>query len=837
MNNIDQFKEEAAKYGINTFSEKAFDFEVILNNNNKYRIPLEMGEWLQSQASQPHDSNESLIFGKDTTENIVSVDVKQDTVYIYQEIDGVVSHITKPMEYYLIASKKPSSPTLKLQGNQHYKYLMTFDSKYEWKEMSDKAYKHRVDCYRCYDDREAFMLRSGMTYFKGMKVQDVSVLSTDIETEALNPENGRVLLISNTFRKDGEVIRELFSIDEYDTEQDMLEAWCKWVRKMNPSVIIGHNLYAFDLTYLNGRYEINTGNSMPLGRDGSVITFADKPSKKRKDGSQSYDYYKVNIFGRELVDTFFLSLDYDVARNFPSYGLKPIIEYLGYEKEGRIKWDFENDKPKDIYENRHTEPEKWEAFKEYCVDDGDDSLKLYDLMISSWFYLNQSFPMSFQAMIERASGAQINSFMIRAYLQENMSIPKASDKVKFQGAISLGMPGVYQNVRKVDVASLYPSIMRQYKVYDPNKDPEKVFLRTVEYFTLERLKNKQIANETGDQYYRDLEQAQKIVINSMYGFLGASGLNFNSPANAAFVTEKGRDILQKGIQWACGNQAEQVQVLTKTGKVKKKQNSDDDQLKWTIPNMESSTKYVVPNVDTDSFSYARADGEKIPDDQFEKEIEEINTLYPELIVWEDDGGYETFVVIKAKNYIMKQGDKIKLKGSSLTDQKKEKILLELVNEICEELAKGNTDLVFLYDKYIKLALNPVDIKGWATKKTITKSVMQGTTTQQEKVWEACKDKPGIQEGDKVYLYTAQDGEKIKIVKGEPELKKDGTPKMVPNLILKLVEDYDNDHVAEHLLKRVYKTFEIFENLLDINQYPKYYTKKLYKELLERECSA
>ena len=42
-------------------------------------------------------------------------------------------------------------------------------------------------------------------------------------------------------------------------------------------------------------------------------------------------------------------------------------------------------------------------------------------------------------------------------------------------------------------------------------------------------------------------QSQKIVINSAYGLLGAQGLNFNSPDNAALVTKGGREILQNGI--------------------------------------------------------------------------------------------------------------------------------------------------------------------------------------------------------------------------------------------------------------------------------------------------
>jgi DNA polymerase elongation subunit (family B) len=48
-----------------------------------------------------------------------------------------------------------------------------------------------------------------------------------------------------------------------------------------------------------------------------------------------------------------------------------------------------------------------------------------------------------------------------------------------------------------------------------------------------------------------MEQGQKIFINSAsFGFLGAAGLNFNSPTKAAFITETGRSILKKAALWA-----------------------------------------------------------------------------------------------------------------------------------------------------------------------------------------------------------------------------------------------------------------------------------------------
>jgi len=146
--------------------------------------------------------------------------------------------------------------------------------------------------------------------------------------------------------------------------------------------------------------------------------------------------------------------------------------------------------------------------------------------------------------------------MVRAYLQDSLSIPAACEKQEFEGAISIGNPGLYKNVFKVDVASLYPSIMLQYNITDNHKDPDNRFIEAVKFFTEQRLEDKLLAAETGERIYSDLSNGRKIMINSFYGFMGAPGLNFNYPDGAAEVTRHGRDILIKAIEWATGSDYE-----------------------------------------------------------------------------------------------------------------------------------------------------------------------------------------------------------------------------------------------------------------------------------------
>lgn len=495
-----------------------------------------------------------LIYGKNSLERVVSCEVHENQIELFiEDADGTVRSEFKPHKYWLCAPVLADSGFHRLTGDNFYRYIKFYEDKETFKQDRYKYYKN--DIYFMSDEKEAAMVAYGFTYYKGMKLNDVSVLSFDIETNGLTlNKDSYLFIISNTYRRNGMLVRKMFSADEYDSQGELIDAWCAWVREMNPSIMLGHNIYGFDIGYLN-HVALKSDTKLYLGRDGSEIRIAEKDSKFRKDGSQSYEFKRVFIHGREVVDTMFVSFKYDFSRKYPSYGLKAIIKYEKLEIEGRQFYDAGS--IKDNWDNL----EERAKIKAYAEHDADDALALYDLMIPSFFYLTQTVPKSFQAINYTATGSQINSFLIRSYLQDFHSIPKASQMTKFEGAISFGVPGVYKNVMKIDYASLYPSIIREYKIFDKYKDPKGHFLQMVEYFTLERLRNKKLAKETDDQYYKDMSEMGKIFINSSYGLLGATGLNFNNGYHAAFVTRKGRELLEYSIEWATSKKVKYWQDL------------------------------------------------------------------------------------------------------------------------------------------------------------------------------------------------------------------------------------------------------------------------------------
>src|SRR6185369_7695949 len=141
-------------------------------------------------------------------------------------------------------------------------------------------------------------------------------------------------------------------------EGEMIEEWCKWVREVNPSIICGHNIQSFDLGYIAfiaDKFNVQ----LALGRDGSNLTFQNYESKFRKDATQFLHYHKAKIYGREIVDTLFLAIKYDVGRKYESYGLKNIIKQEGLEVKDRQFYDAAK-----IRYNYHNK-EEWSKIKSY----------------------------------------------------------------------------------------------------------------------------------------------------------------------------------------------------------------------------------------------------------------------------------------------------------------------------------------------------------------------------------------------------------------------------------------------------------------------------------------
>ena len=120
-------------------------------------------------------------------------------------------------------------------------------------------------------------------------------------------------------------------------------------------------------------------------------------------------------------------------------------------------------------------------------------------------------------------------------------------------------PGIHANVLVLDFKSLYPSIIRTFKIDPmgmafPGDDPVPGFLDA--HFAREANILPELIETlwaARDAAKRDknaaLSQAIKILMNSFYGVLGTPGCRFFSPKLASSITLRGHEIIERSREW------------------------------------------------------------------------------------------------------------------------------------------------------------------------------------------------------------------------------------------------------------------------------------------------
>jgi DNA polymerase elongation subunit (family B) len=187
-------------------------------------------------------------------------------------------------------------------------------------------------------------------------------------------------------------------------------------------------------------------------------------------------------------------------------------------------------------------------------------------------------------------------------------------------ALHLFACGVARRIVKADVASLYPSLMRQYRI-GPQRDRLGVMLALVDQLVEQRLAAKASAQcalpGSAERFTQEaISAAMKLVVNSAYGYLGAVGLTRFADVHAANeVTRRGREVLTL----LCRELARRgVQLLE----------ADTDGVYFAVPD-----------------HLSEADERRI--------VAEVAALLPPLVKLEFEGRYAAMLSHEPKNYALK----------------------------------------------------------------------------------------------------------------------------------------------------------------------------------------
>jgi DNA polymerase I len=678
----------------------------------------------------PHTSE--LIFGQGHTAGIVAVepDLAAGTAVLYRRIGTATESDVVPLQNWLLA-RKPQPASIELAGRHILRHLMLSS---DVRMVNDRARALAPDQRLAYlDPITSHLVATGETFFKGLRFSQLRRLQFDLETLDVNPErpDGEIVVIGV---RDDSGFERVLALDEFPSEGALIEEFVNVVRARDPDIMEGHNVFNFDLWYLQERAKRH-GVTLALGRDGRTPMWLDENIRRSTLSGMPVKYYRIE--GRQIVDTFIGAVRWDVGRKLPNYKLKHIVRHLGIGDDKRAMVDAANMRA------LWSDPEMRAKIKAYCLDDARDTGRLSALVTPNEFYQAQMVPETLQGIACVGIGSRIERLMVRAYLRERASIPRPRPMAPIEGAFSEAfLIGVFHDVMKCDVESLYPSLMLARGIA-PWDDDLGVFLPMLSGLRDMRIGVKRDAERAAAEGRREdalvadgLQNAFKILINSFFGFLGTNGLHFNDPVAAGRVTEAGREVMARIV---AGLRERGCTVIE----------ADTD-----------GAYFVAPNGSPEAAVSAVA-----------------QTLGDDLHLVAEER-YPTMLSLKAKNYVLKRSSgELLMRGSALRSSRDEPFGRALVQGIASLLIEGREkDIAELVRETVdKIRDNKFAPEEFSRRESITSKTFHSPANRR---LATILSERGLTVGDKVRVYQR------------------------PGPELALLDDYTGDEDREYLVRRV-----------------------------------
>jgi DNA polymerase delta subunit 1 len=429
-------------------------------------------------------------------------------------------------------------------------------------------------------------------------IAPLRVMSFDIECysstgafpDPRNPHDVvfQIGMTTKAFGKEGWVDRKCLCLKEttgddvesFKTEKDLLEAFQKYLIKIDPDILTGWNIFGFDLEFLHFRAVLN-GASTIWGR------VKDSPIEKVTEKNLSSSALGNNLLkmtpmkGRYVFDLF-----QDVKREhkLESYSLNNVSKHF-------LK-DQKNDMPvKEIF-SRYAEgdPVRLGEVAAYCIKDTElpHAIMAKTCQIQNVIEMAKACWVPLAFLSERGQQIKVFSQMAKKARELNFIIPTfqrgpmgAGPDEGYQGATVLdAQTGAYYGpITALDFASLYPSIMCAhnlcystlvmnpkydnipgvtYEQFGPHRFAQTgpdgttvcsllpVILTDLKAYRKKAKKLMAAAEGTPmEAVYNGQQLAYKVSMNSIYGFTGASKGMLPCVAIASTVTMRGREMIEE----------------------------------------------------------------------------------------------------------------------------------------------------------------------------------------------------------------------------------------------------------------------------------------------------
>lgn len=353
----------------------------------------------------------------------------------------------------------------------------------------------------------------------------------------------------------------------YADEKSLLNAFLRWFDQIDADVVIGWNVINFDLRFLQRKAEA-LGVRLNLGRGNKRIDWR----QSRNDD----EHFTLVVPGRLVMDG--IDTLKSATFNFESFSLDSVAKQLlgrgkltdDVDHRGEtITQQFLTDKPTLAAYNLEDCQLVWDIFVHaQLIDFGVERARLTGLAMDRFGGSVAAFDNRYLPRLHR------KGFVAPMLSQDPIGVGSPG------GYVMDSIPGMYDNVLVLDFKSLYPSIIRTFKI-DPlariaghefeareygldrpahwdreetlDVDPQSlvpgfngaVFLRDnallpdiIDELWQARDEAKRLKNAA-------MSQAIKIIMNSFYGVLGTPGCRFFDYRLPSSITLRGHQILTR----------------------------------------------------------------------------------------------------------------------------------------------------------------------------------------------------------------------------------------------------------------------------------------------------
>ena len=401
----------------------------------------------------------------------------------------------------------------------------------------------------------------------GIEAEEPDFTSLAFDLEVIDDE----IVMVSFYGEQMEKVISTVEIDEefvetVDSEEELLNRIIEIVQELDVDILTGYNTDEFDFQVLRERVEEHN-LELSLGRDGERMKF-----------NRRGRFAGARLKGRMHLDLYPF-IEHVVSPGLESERLD--LDSVAEEMLGENKDDVSFPEMREWWDNG----ENLEEFARYALKDSELAYKLSEELVPQVIELSRITGLTPFDACRLTYGQLTENFLLKEARKKNMISPNRPTRNEQrrrqnQGAYEGGFvytpdSGLHEDISVFDFRSLYPTVMVAHNIspemldledcsekFEPEEfdfyfcqDRQGFFPELIEGLVESRyeLKDEMKQYEKDSVEYERIysrQQAQKILANSFYGYLGYNGARWYSKESAQATTYMGRKYIEDTIETA-----------------------------------------------------------------------------------------------------------------------------------------------------------------------------------------------------------------------------------------------------------------------------------------------